>query len=85
MNLYRPAFTEYVLWEVSPDTDGTKYYIDHYGTFSNCFVVFSVYYILRLRLVAHVNRPVFMLDGLNTRRLMRLDELTVSKHKNGLY
>ena len=24
-----------------------------------------------------------MLDGLNTRRLIRLDELTVSKHKNG--
>ena len=40
-------------------------------------------HILRLRLVAHINRPVFMLDGLNTRRLIRLDELSVSKHKNG--
>ena len=26
-----------------------------------------------------------MLDGLNTRRLIRLDELSVSKHKNGQY
>ena len=31
----------------------------------------------------YINRPVFMLEGLNTRGLIRLDELSVSKHKNG--
>ena len=38
-------------------------------------------FILCLRLVANINRPIFMLDGLNTRHLTRLDELSVSKHK----